>query len=218
MPTPPMEPTHQPDDRNRVIRAIDEWAPAAGADDGERRTGEFFFTREAADIVPGSVDRASRKVSVTAITDKPILRFWSQKSGWFDTVVFIDGIQTPGSGKVPLLDNHNASSVRHVLGSARNFRKTPNAMICDVIFSSTPQGLDAFINLAEGHLTDFSVGLLCREVVFVEEKEQKTVEGRDVQGPMAICLRSELRELSIVIWGADSDAKVIPVSDGPNQA
>lgn len=179
---------------------------------------EFFFTREAADIVPGSVDRQQRKVRVTAITDKPIPRFWSQKGRVFYTVVTIEGIQAPGSGKVPLLDSHNATSVRHVLGSARNFQKTPNALTCDVFFSSTPQGIDAFINLAEGHLTDFSVGLLCRELIFVEEKEQKNVGGRDVQGPLAVCLRSDLRELSIVIWGADSDAKVIPVNDGPNQA
>ncbi len=155
---------------------------------------------------PQSFDEESSSVRVVAVTENPV-RVWDwNRKQYVDEVLLIDGFSLPPSGKIPLLDAHNRSSVTNVLGSARRFHPSGNALECDVFFSGTDAGRNAAQNVKEGHLTDFSVGYFPVESHFLKEGEEQEINGRNFRGPVKVTSRWNLRELSLTPIGADQYA------------
>lgn len=164
---------------------------------------------------PQTFDEATQSVRVVAVTEDPV-RIWDgERADFVEEVLLIDGVVLPPSGKVPLLDSHNRESVSHVLGSARRFVARADALECEVFFSSTDSGRNAARNVKEGHLSDFSVGYLAAESVFVPPGQQRDIMGRRFTGPLKITSRWHLRELSVTPIGADQRAKARSASDAP---
>ncbi|MEZ4524310.1 MAG: hypothetical protein R2941_00115 [Desulfobacterales bacterium] len=165
---------------------------------------EKLFTRDT--WKPKSFDEETSSVRVVAVTENPV-RVWDWNSRqYIDEVLLVDGFSLPPSGKIPLLDAHNRSSVASVLGSARRFHPSGNTLECDVFFSGTDVGRNAAQNVREGHLTDFSVGYFPVESYYIREGESKDINGRFFRGPIKVTARWNLRELSLTPIGADQYA------------
>ncbi len=165
---------------------------------------EKLFTRDT--WRPKSFDEETSSVRVVAVTENPV-RVWDWNSKqYIDEVLLVDGFSLPPSGKIPLLDAHNRSSVSSVLGSARRFHPSGNTLECDVFFSGTDVGRNAAQNVREGHLTDFSVGYFPVESYYIKEGESKDINGRFFRGPVKVTARWNLRELSLTPIGADQYA------------
>ncbi len=165
---------------------------------------EKLFTRDT--WKPKSFDDETSSVRVVAVTENPV-RVWDWNSKqYIDEVLLVDGFSLPPSGKIPLLDAHNRSSVSSVLGSARRFHPSGNSLECDVFFSGTDVGRNAAQNVKEGHLTDFSVGYFPVESYYIKEGESKDINGRFFRGPVKVTAKWNLRELSLTPIGADQYA------------
>jgi hypothetical protein len=142
-----------------------------------------------------------------AATEKPV-KVLSWERGIVDEVILMSGVSFEGNlRQVPLLDAHSRYSQRAVLGSARGFTVQGDELHCEVCFSSTRDGSEAFTKVQEGHLTDFSVGYAVRESVWIPEGEKQIVGGKTFEGPVQVATKTLIRELSLVPIGADGSAK-----------
>ncbi len=178
---------------------------------------EDLFTRNAAVSVwkPRTFDDDTQSVQVVAVTENPV-RIWDwERKTFINEILLIDGASLPESGRIPLLDSHNRTSISGVLGSARKFHKTENTLEAEVVFSETEAGRNAAVNVKDGHLTDFSVGYYPLEAVYLEQGETREIGGRTFEGPLKVTTRWQLRELSVTAIGADRAATARSV-DGAN--
>ncbi len=183
---------------------------------------DAIFTRNAAGagFRPQTFDAAGRSVAVTAVTESPV-RVWDPGRGDFvDEILILEGARLPPEGRVPLLDSHNRATVSGVLGSAGGFARKGDTLECRVRFSDTEAGRDAAINVRDGHLTDFSVGYMPTEAIYLADGETRVIGGAVRSGPAKVTLCWHLKELSVTAIGADQRATArsyLPLSDLPEE-
>lgn len=163
--------------------------------------------------VPTSYDKTKHTVRAVISTEDGV-QVWDWNYGYIKEHLMADGMEVPANGQVPLLDSHNRYTVESILGSARNFASVDRADVpgtklkeCDVEFSQAEEGMCAEQKMAEGHLTDFSVGYLSIESTFVPDKTNSVINGRTFTGPCLVTTRWMLKELSLTPIGADAMAK-----------
>ena len=166
-----------------------------------------FSTRSVNLRKPATFDAASQSVQVVAATENPVQVWDAEKNGTINEVLMVKGASLPVGGQVPLLDSHNRSSVKNVIGSARSFQVADSNLECRVFFSDTEEGKSVAINVRDGHLTDFSVGYRPIVYHYVNPGETKVIGGRSFQGPLKVTEEWKLMELSAAIVGADHQAK-----------
>ena len=158
--------------------------------------------------VPLSLNEAERSVEFTAATEQPVNVWDWEKWDVVPEVLRMDGVQLPSSGQVPLLDTHDGTSVKNVLGSFGAFRTEEGQLIGRATFSGVQAGSDAFRRVAEGHITDVSVGYEVLASTWVENGATATVEGVEYTGPVRVTTAWKLFEVSLCPVGADDRAKV----------
>ena len=66
---------------------------------------------------PMSFDEKTFTVDVIAATEQPVRVFDTQRFEVVEEVLLMSGLELPESGRVPLLDSHDRSSVKDVLGA-----------------------------------------------------------------------------------------------------
>ncbi len=175
---------------------------------------EQLLTRDAP-LSPRSFNDASVSVRVIAATEKPIFTIDLYLRIPIKIITLISGVVLPPNGQIPLLDSHDPSTVSSILGSARNFRQVGTALECEVFFARTKAGEEAAQLVKEGHLTDFSVGFrwLLKDSLFIPKEKAEDVNGQTLEGPARIIKKWYLHELSIVVIGANEDAKAVKDDD-----
>ncbi len=162
---------------------------------------------------PQTFDDQSLSVHAVAVTENPV-RVWDfETSRFIHEVLLLSGLILPETGQVPLLDSHNRQSVTGILGSARNFSQVNGVLECDVFFANTDAGRTVAMNVKDGHLTDFSVGYIIDEAVYLADGEVRELDGRTFEGPLKVTTRWHLRELSVTAIGADQKAKSRSLND-----
>ena len=169
---------------------------------------EELTTRAFSIHPPQTLSEDSRSVKVTAATENPVPVFdWQY--GLIPEIILMSGVMVPGGGQVPLLDAHDRSTAKAVLGSAQRFEVRGNELLCEVVFANVPDAAEAFRKIQEGHLRDFSIGYRWepQDAELVQEGETRLVEGRKITGPARVLKRVFIKELSITPIGADERAK-----------
>ncbi len=139
-------------------------------------------------------DEEERSFPIVLATETPVEVF-DFRRGVVQETLRVDGIRTPE--QVPLVDSHDTSSVRSVLGSIRNLEKTDGQLTGRAFFGSGPVSAQVFQNFADGHLTDFSVSA---RIIRQDDDEESGHR---------IIAESELIEGSAVVRGADPNAKAM---------
>lgn len=170
-------------------------------------TGTEIRTRERAR--EGSVrqraktfDRESRTVDVTLATGDLVMMPWGREALPMEAVVLDAG------SEIPFIDSHNRSTIRNIMGRARNLRTEGNELAGRIKFSRNERGQEA-MDLAEDEmLTDVSIGYVVETEEFVREGETKTMFGRQYSGPAWVATRWYPMELSGTAVGADTNAKL----------
>lgn len=177
-----------------------------------KRTDIFHASSRAVSLgrrgAPLSLNEAERSVEFTAATEQPVNVWDWEKWDVVPEVLRMDGVQLPVSGQVPLLDTHDGTSVQNVLGSFGAFRTEGGQLVGRATFSGVQAGADAFRRVAEGHITDVSVGYEVLASTWVENGATATVEGVEYTGPVRVTTAWKLFEVSLCPVGADDRAKV----------
>lgn len=153
---------------------------------------------------PVTLNTEARQVQAVMATETPV-PVWDWDRGMVNEVLLMSGVSFPE--QVPLLDSHDRSSVETVLGSVSGIAVRGPELTGLVEFSTVPRAQDSLTKVAEGHLTDFSVGYSVEDALWIPEGQTQIVDGRNFQGPVKVAVKWVLRELSITPIGADRQAK-----------
>lgn len=147
---------------------------------------------------------------VVTATEAPVMRYDDQRGMVVAEVLEMDGIEMrAGQNQIPIVDSHNESTVRNIFGSLRNLNITGDEFGGIPYFASDPDSQAAEAKLRDGHLTDFSITAIPREVVTVDRGQQYTTpRGTVVDGPANIVTRWTPINASLVATGADERSTV----------
>jgi len=108
--------------------------------------------------------------------------------------------------KTPIIMDHD-TSLR--LGYTTK-QEIGEKITADGLVSSTSEVAKSFISDARGGFPfQVSVGASIQDGYIVEEGDTDTVNGRTVSGPVIVASKSKIRELSVLVLGADSKTSAI---------
>lgn len=156
-----------------------------------------------------TADDAARSVRVITATETPVERY-DDKRGVFREVLLMSGIEMrAGRTSIPIVDSHDSSTVRNVLGSLRNLTVQNGEFGGQASFASDAESQIAYEKLKDGHLTDFSITAIPHEVLEVRAGQSYTTSfGEVVNGPADIVTRWTPIDASLVACGADEMSTV----------
>lgn len=109
-----------------------------------------------------------------------------------------------GSAKliIPLIDQHNYDSVRHVFGKLETAAETDVGLETEFSVVASPEGDEYLARISGGFLNGLSIGFSVVDRV----REERVIGGETVTVPVIKELR--LMEVSAVIWGANPEALI----------
>jgi hypothetical protein len=156
---------------------------------------------------PATIDTEKRTVEVVAATENPVRVMDYDRWEQVDEILLMSGVRLPSTRQVPLLDSHSRWSSSDVIGSARELRIAGNELICRAHFSTVGSASDIFTKVAEGHLTDFSIGYRINKSIWIPEGQTQKIGGKSFTGPVKLVTDWTVKELSTTPIGADEAAK-----------
>lgn len=140
----------------------------------------------------GRPDDQARSLPIVLASETPVQVYDLGRGEIVDEVIEMAGVDLPR--QVPLLDSHDRSSVRHVLGSIRELRVEGSELKGTAYFASHPDAQRAYEQYRDGHLTDFSIGAVSERVDW-RDGVKRITKSRPLEG-------------SAVVVGADPTATV----------
>jgi len=160
-------------------------------------------------IEPSTIDREQRSVeTVIATEERARVIDWGRLEV-VDEILLMDGVQLDEvrRNKLPLLDSHNRSSVRNILGSTINLEVKGSELRGLRIYSEISQ--PEFVKTAEGHLDAGSVGYRVTAATYIEADETGEVNGKEFTAgnrTLKVATGWVPMEESVVAIGADANA------------
>lgn len=157
-----------------------------------------------AEFSVAAIDSAGQPVaptfSLVGYTGAAIKQFWSRNP----LVVDLAGMDT-GSGILPILYGHDAS-LDSVLGqSSTTINDGKQLVLAGDLFGASATS-EQVLNLARrGMKFQASIGADINRIENLSAGEKVNVNGREFAGPISVVRSSKLREVSIVLMGADPD-------------
>lgn len=162
--------------------------------------------RRAVSYQPSTLREADRSVEFVLATEAPA-RVWSWERGDVITEVLIaSGVQLPSNKQVPLQDSHNRGTIKDTLGSVREIRVENDEVVGRLYFARSPEAVDAFEKIRDGHLDSGSVGYNASGI-WIARDQEITHEGKTYKGPMQLTTKWALGEYSVTAIAADPNAK-----------
>lgn len=194
-------------------------------DELDRATNELQL-REASAAMPGtsvpdlvtrafqlradSVDEQNRSVGCVIATETPVTVRDPASYQIIEEVLRMDGVQF--APRVSLLNNHYRWSLDDILGSVREMKVEQSQLVGRCFFTANDEFAERAWNKAkQGHITDVSVGYRSIDWTDIPPGQSRAVNGRNYtagQRTLRITTRWEVREVSLVPVGADSQAKI----------
>ena len=165
---------------------------------------------------PSSLNLETRSVEVVGATEEPVEIFDPIRWEVVKEVLLMDGCELPASRQITLHDSHQRFSTASVLGSFRDMRVERGQLLGRAFFSTAPEAENPWTKVAEGHITDFSIGYRQIETAWIKEGETAVIGGRSFKGPVRVTARWRPKELSVVPVGADELAKARGAAAPPN--
>jgi Mu-like prophage major head subunit gpT len=158
-----------------------------------------------------SVDTDARSFNAVISNERPVLVRDVEVWRLIDEVLVASGVSFGGDGVV-MLDSHARFSTADVLGSFGDIRtEGDRVMARGTMVKDNARADDAFNKIAQGHLTDVSVGYRANNYVDIPAGETQTINGKTyTAGPRVLRVTTDwtLREVSLVPIGADEMAKI----------
>jgi hypothetical protein len=156
-----------------------------------------------------SADVQNRSVKVAIATETPVERYDEESEEVIDEILTMDGLVFRNDRRqLPIVDSHDRSTVRNVLGSVRNIRVENNELVGDAFFAHDQESQAAYQKLLDGHLTDFSVTALPMETQRVRRGDVVRFRDGSIAGPTDLVTKWMPTDASLVATGADANSTV----------
>lgn len=147
---------------------------------------------------------ASKSIEVVIASENPVERYDVERGEVIREILAMDGVQfRNGSGKLPIVDSHDRSTTRNVLGSVRNIRVEGTELVGDATFARDADSQNAYQKLVDGHLDDFSITATPHEIQSILRGETGVFRDEEIQGPTDIVSAWMPTDASLVAVGAD---------------
>lgn len=148
-------------------------------------------------------------VDVVVATDNPVSRMDWSRGQVISEILDMGGVEfRTERNQLPIVDSHNPSTVRNVLGSVRDLRVVKGELVGRAMFAQDDASQEAYQKVRDGHLTDFSITASVNEIRTVAPNEKYKVRNKTVTGPAEIVTRWTPTDASLVATGADSASTV----------
>ena len=156
------------------------------------------------------VNNTSVGVPVVIATETPVMRYSEERGEVIGEVLLMDGIEfRAGRNQVPIVDSHDDTTVRNVLGSVRDIRIEGDELVGDAYFAHDDDSQNAKQKLVDGHITDFSITAMPDESGFIPRGQTYTTSrGMVVEGPAEVITKWKPHNASICTTGADERSSV----------
>lgn len=173
------------------------------------RKGKLPPIKPDVDMVLRVVQRQASGVAIIA-TETPIERWDEKRQMVVHEVLLMDGCRFRGGrDHIPIVDSHDDTTVRNVLGSIQRMQITDGQLFGTPSWASTQDAQNVATLVNEGHITDFSITALPTKSVFVNRGQQYTTpRGQVIDGPAIIHEEWEPHNASICTTGADVNSVV----------
>ncbi len=157
-----------------------------------------------------SYNTEDRSFRAVVATETPAqvwdMRNWEQ----IDEILVAEGGEFPE--RCPLLDSHNRSQSKDVIGSALDFHREGRDWIGRGVFAADDPEVDRIAHrVRDGHITDVSIGYEVLSYIDIPARTTQKVNGRPYtagERTLRVTTRWRVRELSVTPIGADSQAKI----------
>ncbi|MCC6127438.1 MAG: hypothetical protein IT426_20970 [Pirellulales bacterium] len=160
-------------------------------------------------IRAATVDMAARSIEAVLATETPAEVWAADRREVVEEVLLAGGAQLPQ--QMPLLATHDRADLDSVLGSIRNIRREAGQIVGRLYFTAGDKRADAAWNkVAQGHLTDVSVGYHVVAAIDIPAGRQQTISGRNFSAnkrTLRVATEWTPKEGSLVPIGADPGAK-----------
>ena len=144
-------------------------------------------------------DKRRRRFSMLAYSGSPVSRAYGK------AVFSISGIEH--KAKVPILFNHDET---RIVGYADSVDMTGDGLrLSGVLSEATPEGRQIAELADEGFPWEASIGIAVESWEDLDAGDSRSINGLDVDGPVAIGTRSRLLEVSFVTAGADKNTAAV---------
>lgn len=151
----------------------------------------------------------TKSVEVVVASENPVERYDHERDAVVKEILLMDGVEfRTDRMQLPIVDSHDRSTVRNVLGSVRNIRREGSQLVGDATFARDTDSQDAYQKLLDGHLTDFSITATPRQVMSVRRGETYSLRNEVIEGPADIVTRWVPTDASLVATGADETSTV----------
>lgn len=151
----------------------------------------------------------TKSVEVIIASENPVERYDEQRKTVIREILRMDGVEfRTDRRQLPIVDSHDRSTVRNVLGSVRNGRTENGQLVGDAIFARDEDSQIAYQKLKDGHLTDFSITATPVESMFIPRGAIQRINGVDIEGPAEVITKWIPTDASLVAAGADETSTV----------
>lgn len=156
-------------------------------------------------LVMRTIGISSGVSDVVIATETPVRRYDEARGYVVNEVLLMEGVVLrTGQQQLPIVDSHDDTTVRNILGSIRALRVVDGELHGEPVFASDPDAQLVRQRMDEGHITDFSITALPLESLFVPHHQTYTTSrGQVVEGPAIIHTRWQPHNASICATGAD---------------
>jgi hypothetical protein len=169
-----------------------------------RKKGKLPPIKEAAIVLRAIVVQSG--VSDVVVATEAVVRRYDEERGYVvNEVLLMDGVVLrTNQQQMPIVDSHNDSTVRNILGSIRSLKVIDGELHGEPVFASDADAQLVRQRMDEGHITDFSITALPIESKFIPHGQSFTTNrGAVIDGPAVIHLRWQPHNASICATGAD---------------
>lgn len=158
---------------------------------------------------PETADEKTKSVEVVIASENPVERYDKNTQSVYHEILMMDGVRFRAERfRLPIVDSHDRSTVRNVLGSVRDIKVEGSELVGVASFARDRDSQDAFDKLLDGHLTDFSITATPNESQVIRRDESTTIRGETINGPAEIITDWTPTDASLVAAGADETSTV----------
>lgn len=156
-----------------------------------------------------SVNEQAKTFDAVIASEHPVERWDEQRKEVVQEILLTSGLEyRDGRNQLPIVDSHDRTTVRNVLGSIRNIQVQGDEVVGQPTFARDGDSQDAYHKVIDGHITDFSITADPLEIVEVARGQSAQFGERVITGPANVVTRWQPTDASLVAAGADVRSKV----------
>ena len=156
-----------------------------------------------------TANEETKSFDAVIASENPVERWDEQRKEVVKEILLTSGLEfRDGRNQLPIVDSHDRSTTRNVLGSIRDIQVQGDEVAGRPMFARDTDSQDAYYKVIDGHITDFSITADPLEIVEVSRGMSAQFGERIIEGPANVGTRWQPTDASLVAAGADVRSKV----------